>query len=191
MDALRKEKKHFNYSDYITWNDKERCELIDGVAYNMSPAPSWCHQGISGNLYGQLFVYLRGKRCRVFAAPFDVRLNAETSDDTVVQPDLIVICDHSKLCGTGCTGTPDMVVEVISPSTAAYDKVLKFNLYRQAGVREYWIIDPDTRTVATHVLKDGEYITRAFSATDKAPVHIMDGCTINLIEVFADCSEAI
>jgi len=185
MEALRKD-EYYTYDDYLKWEDAERCELIDGEIYAMSPAPTWKHQGISSNLHGQLFDFLKGKPCKVFAAPFDVRLNAGTYDNTVVQPDLVVICDRSKLSGTGCAGAPDMVIEILSPSTAGYDRVDKFNQYLIAKVREYWIVDPESKTVSVHVLKDGEYITRAYAKTAKVPVHVLEGCVIDLADVFEE-----
>ena len=179
-----KKDEHYTYADYCTWGDDVRSELIEGVSYMMSPAPTWRHQGILFDLAGQLRSFLKGKTCKAFTAPFDVRLNADTYDDTVLQPDIVVICDRSKLSGTGCIGAPDMVIEILSPSTAVNDKVLKFNQYLQAGVREYWIVDPDTRTVSVHVLKDGEYMTRAYAGADTVPVYVLEGCTISLPDVF-------
>ena len=183
MQVQYKEKR-YTYADYCSWSDCERWELIDGAAYAMSPAPSWIHQAISGNLYVQLFRYLQGKPCKVFAAPFDVRLNADTEDDTVVQPDLVVICDRSILSGTGCNGVPDMVVEILSPFTAKHDRFLKFNIYQKAGVREYWIVDPDTKTVSVHVLKNGEYVTSAYGDSNTVPARVLEGCEISLPDVF-------
>ena len=189
MDALRKEKR-YTYADYLEWDDGKRRELIGGVAYEMfpsqtmSPAPSWEHQGILVELAGQIREYLKGKHCKVFVAPFDVRLNAETTDDTVVQPDLVVICDRTSLSGTGYMGVPDLVMEVLSPSTAAHDRFRKFNLYLRHGVREYWIVDPDSKTVSAHVLENGRYYTTSYAETDTAPVGVLEGCVIDLAEVF-------
>jgi Uma2 family endonuclease len=185
MDALQKETR-YTYADYAGWDTKERYELIDGVPHLMSPAPTWKHQRISRELSYQFTAFLKGKPCEIFAAPFDVRLNADSYDDTVIQPDLVVICDKSKLSGTGCVGAPDMVVEILSPSTAGYDRVLKFNLYMRAGIREYWIIDPETKTVAVHVLQNGGYMTSAYAETDIVPVRVLEGCAINLADVFAE-----
>ena len=179
------EYKRYTYSEYCTWDDGKRWELIDGTPCAMA-APSWKHQAISGELFGQLHEFLKGNQCKVFAAPFDVRLNADSGDDTVVQPDLVVICDRSKLIGTGCIGTPDMTVEILSPSTVTHDRVRKFKLYQQYGVREYWIVDPETKMVSAHILKDGEYIVKNYADTDTAPVYILEGCTINLPEIFAE-----
>ena len=184
MDPLR-QKDHYTYADYLTWGDEVRYELIDGVPHLMS-APAWEHQDISADLTRQFRTFLLGKPCRAFAAPFDVRLNADGKDDTVVQPDLVVICDRSTLSGSGCKGAPDMIVEILSPSTAVRDKLLKFNKYLQAGVREYWIVYPDSKTVSVHVLKNGEYMTREYGETDTVEVHILDGCTIDMRQVFSE-----
>lgn len=184
MQPLLKEGRKYTYADYCTWDDDERWELIDGVAYAMSPAPTWKHQGISRNLIGQLYAFLDGKSCKVFAAPFDVRLNAETDDDTVVQPDIVIICDHSKLGGTGCAGAPDMVVEILSPSTASKDMLLKYNKYLNAGVREYWIVDPDTQVVRVCILRDGKYDSIDYLDAALIPIHVLKGCEIDIKKVF-------
>jgi Uma2 family endonuclease len=189
--------KHYTYSDYASWNDDTRYELIDGMPYLMSPAPSEAHQTIAAELTYQLVSFLKGKPCKVLPAPFDVRLNADDGDDTVVQPDLLVVCDSietntengspgsSKLDGKVCTGAPDMVIEILSPSTARMDKFIKFRLYQKAGVREYWIVDPDTKTVQVCFLKNGEYVINAYDDTETVPVQVLKGCAINLTDVFA------
>ena len=179
------EYKRYTYSDYCTWDDDKRWELIDGVPYAMS-APNQSHQEISGALFSQLYNFQKGKPCKVFAAPFDVRLNYDTSDDTVVQPDILVVCDKSKLDGKSCNGAPDLVIEILSPSTSLHDKILKFKRYKQAGVREYWIVDPETTIVSTYIMKDGEYVTDAYGNEDSIPVHVLDGCIIDLAEIFAE-----
>jgi len=186
--ALHNE-EYYTYADYYRWDDGERWELIEGKPYAMSPAPSWGHQGVSLEIAGQLRNFLRGKSCKVFAAPFDVRLNADTDDDTVVQPDIIVICDRLKLRGTGCIGAPDMVVEILSPATAYHDIHVKFRLYQNAGVREYWIVNTNMKTVQAHILENGRYYTTSYGGDDNAPVHILEGCVIDLQEVFADIGE--
>jgi Uma2 family endonuclease len=137
-------------------------------------------------MYTQFRSFLEGKPCEVYYAPFDVRLNADTLDNTVVQPDLLIVCDHSILNDAGCAGSPDMVVEILSPSTSSYDKITKFNTYLEAGIREYWIIDPETKTLAANILKDGKYITHPYTNEDTAPVHVLEGCTIDLSEVFEE-----
>ena len=186
MKAIRKDRR-YTYADYAKWNDEARYELIDGVPYAMSPAPSPVHQRISGRLHGQLWQFLKGRSCEVFAAPFDVRLNAAgDDDDIVVQPDLSVVCDKSKLDDKGCNGAPDMVLEILSASSESRDKVLKFNRYLQAGVREYWMVDPDGKTVQVCILDKGKYVISAYADTDAVPVHVLEGCTISLPDVFAD-----
>jgi len=184
MDTVP-EYKRFTYADYCSWEDDERWELIDGVAYAMS-APSQAHQEILGKLYIKISTFLSGKPCKVFLAPFDVRLNYDSGDDTVVQPDVMVICDRTKLDGKSCNGAPDLVIEIMSPSSTMRDKVLKYRKYLQAGVREYWIVDPDYKTVSVHLLKNDEYGVRVYGIENTMPVSVLEGCKINLAEVFAE-----
>ena len=184
VPALKME-EHYTYADYITWDDDKRWELINGKAYAMS-APMPRHQEILGELYYQLRGFLKGKPCKVYVAPFDVRLNADTGDDTVLQPDILVICDREKITKAGSVGAPDMVIEILSPSTAIHDKVVKMNLYKQYGVREYWIVDPDSKTLSVYILEDDRYFAAAYAETDTAPVHVLEGCAINLAEVFSE-----
>ena len=183
MQALQ-EKKRYTYADYANRGDDIRYELIDGVIYMMTPPPTRIHQAISGELYYQLRHFLSGKPCEVYAAPFCVRLNPDSDDDTVLEPDLLVVCDKSKLGDAGVNGAPDMIVEILSPSTARRDRVLKFNKYLHAGVREYWIVDPGDKTVSVHILKGGSYVTSAYTDADTIPVHVLDGCTINMKDIF-------
>jgi len=174
----------YTYADYLTWNDGKRYELIDGEIYMMSPAPSSGHQRISGNLFLQIATHLRGKKCEVFAAPFDVRLNADAGDDTVVQPDISVICDPGKIDKRGCKGVPDMVIEILSPSSINRDFIDKFSVYRDAGIREYWIVHPDDRNVHVFLLKDGQYISQIYGDAAIIPVSVLEGCQINMADVF-------
>jgi len=179
------EYKRYTYDDYCEWADDKRWELIDGVPYAMS-APSLAHQEISGNLFNQLYNFLKGKQCKVFAAPVDVRLNVDFGDDTVVQPDILVVCDKSKLDdGKSVLGAPDLVIEISSPSTSLRDRVLKLNRYLQAGVREYWIVDPEDQSVSVHLLKNNEYVINACGGDESIPVHVLEGCVIELPDVFA------
>ena len=182
MQALKRE-EYFTYADYLTWDDDVRYELIDGTPYMMG-SPSSTHQWISMQLSGQFYNFLKGKQCRIFHAPYDVRLNPAKEDDTVVQPDLVIICDRSKIDKKGCKGVPDMIIEILSPSTLNHDRVTKFYRYLEAGVREYWIVDPDSRLVSTHILRCGEYVTNAYDETKKIPVHVLEGCIIDLADVF-------
>jgi len=183
---MPQQNERYTYTDYCTWDDSERWELIDGVPYAMSPAPSPAHQEVSSELHRQLANFLKGKPCKVYPAPFDVRLNASDEDDTVVQPDLSVICDHSKIDVKGCKGSPDLVMEILSPSTAREDRMRKLQQYRQSGVREYWSVDPDTKTVQVCILSDGIYATYMYADTDTVPVSVLPGCNIELQDVFAE-----
>ncbi len=160
MALTEKSGRHYTYADYLTWSDDERWELIDGVAYTMTPAPSRIHQAISIELSAQVAAALRGQPCKVYAAPFDVRLPAANEADelvtTVVQPDLAVICDPGKLDDSGCRGAPDWIVEILSPSTASHDQIEKVKLYAQHGVKEYWTIHPTDRVVIIWQLDESE-----------------------------------
>jgi len=182
--ALKYEKK-YTYADYESWDDGNRYELTDGKIHMMSP-PSQKHQEISGELFVQFHNFLRGKACKVLAAPFAVRLNADKEDDTIFEPDLLVVCDKSKLDGKRCNGAPDLVIEILSPSTASRDRVTKFNKYLQAGVREYWIVDPESKTVSVHILENGKYVVQSYGDTGEITVSVLEGCIISAEDVFAE-----
>jgi len=181
--------RKYTYKDYLKWDDDIRCELIDGYPYMMS-APTIRHQRISRKLLLQLGNFLTGKTCEVFHAPFDVRLYAGVSDladdavDTVVQPDLVVICDDTRLDKTGCKGAPDMAIEILSPSSTDKDKMIKYWKYLKAGVREYWIVDPDNNRLMVHLLDEDYQVIHTYSSEERAPVNILPGCTIDLQDVF-------
>ena len=177
---------YYTYADYLTWDDDERWELIDGKPYLMS-APTPNHQLLLGEIHRQLANFLKGKKCRVFFAPLDVRLNHDTLDDTVVQPDLLIVCDKDKYSDNkALKGAPDLAVEVLSPSNPRHDTLRKYKKYMESGVPEYWVVDPVTRTVNVHILSDGKYVTQHYNETDKISVHILDGYTIDLSEIFAE-----
>ncbi|GHU64641.1 hypothetical protein AGMMS49983_10790 [Clostridia bacterium] len=178
-------KEYYTYEDYASWPDDVRYELIEGVPYRMSPGPTRSHQKISGAIFNQLYNYLEGKQYEVYAAPFDIRLNADAEDDTVVQPDILVVCDPEKLDEKGVKGAPDVVVEILSPSTEKFDALVKLNLYRKYGVKEYWIVNPAAKVVTVHLLKDGEYVISAYGGNDAAPVTMLKDCEIDLSKVFA------
>jgi len=167
----------------MTWDDDIRWELIDGVPYMMA-APTNEHQDIMGKLFLELAIFLKGKPCKVRMAPSDVRLNPDTLDDTVVQPDIYVYCDRSKDDKTGIKGAPDMAVEVLSPSTAKRDKTIKFEAYRKAGVRELWIIDPETKSLAVNLLSEGNYITYPYTKDDTVSVNVLNEFNVKLSEIF-------
>ncbi|MDP2783126.1 MAG: Uma2 family endonuclease [Sulfurimicrobium sp.] len=158
--ALRDTACH-TYGDYLTWPEDARYELIDGFAYLMAPAPTPRHQDIAGAIFVQLYNKLGDSPCRVLIAPVDVVLpQADETDEqanTVVQPDVLVVCDPGKIGEKRVRGAPDMVVEVLSPSTAGHDMVLKRRIYEQAGVREYWLIHPTDRVLTVYRLEDREF----------------------------------
>jgi len=157
---LRHPAERYTYADYASWPEDTRYELIDGVAYAMA-GPNRRHQEIVGNLFLQLANALEGHPCRVYVAPFDVRLpKADEEDeavDTVVQPDLSVFCDRSRLDDKGARGAPDWIIEVLSPATAGHDQILKRRAYERSGVREYWLVHPTDRIVIIYWLTDGAY----------------------------------
>ena len=178
--------KRYTYADYASWDTEERYELIDGVPYLMA-APSDTHQRILGNLHGQFWNFLKGKPCTIRLAPYDVRLNAAgDSDGDVVQPDIVVICDRAKLDDKGCNGAPDVVIEILSPSNSRHDRVRKFNKYLRAGIREYWIVDPDDKVVMVSILDNGRYYCTAYDETGTVPVQALGGCEISLPDVFSE-----
>lgn len=153
---------HHTYADYLTWPEGERDELINGVAYvKEPPAPSRCHQELVGELHYQVRHALQGKPHRVYVAPFDVRLPESGEPDeqirTVVQPDVLVVCDLDKLDQRGMRGGPDWIAEVLSPSTASHDQIIKLPVYERAGVREVWLIHPTDRVLTVYRLEDGRY----------------------------------
>jgi Uma2 family endonuclease len=151
--------KSYTYADYLKWTFEERVELIKGIIKKMSPAPSRMHQIVSKNLFFKLQTFLENQTCQLFYAPFDVRLPvpSKKKDITVVQPDICVVCDESKLDELGCNGSPDLIVEIISPNNSKHDTVTKYNLYEEAGVLEYWIVDPMNRMVLVYILENGKY----------------------------------
>lgn len=162
MTLSRRDTLHHTYGEYLNWPDGERNELIDGTAYiKEPPAPSRSHQEIVGELYHQARLALTGTSSRVYVAPFDVRLpkSGESDDhvDTVVQPDVLIVCDPSKLDERGMRGAPDWIAEVLSPATASHDQLIKLSIYERAGVREVWLVHPTERTLMIHRLDEGRY----------------------------------
>ena len=180
--ALRKE-KHYTYADYLTWPDDARYELIDGEAFLMAPAPLIEHQEVAGDVYHQLRNQLDGKPCRPYIAPVDVRLprndEADAAIDTVVQPDVLVVCDPSKIDRRGVRGAPDWLLEVLSPSTAAHDQIAKRRTYERAGVREFWLVHPGDRTLTVYVLETGQYgRPDIYELKDATPIGVLPGVAI-------------
>jgi len=161
MKYYVKKYKHYSYADYLSWNDGKQWQIIDGIPFCESPAPSRSHQTVSGNLIGILYQKLKGKKCRAFHAPFDVRFsNGEKNEFeifNIVQPDISVYCSEKYLDDKGAFGPPDWVIEILSPSTESFDTLQKLLLYQRFGVKEYWIIDTRSKSIITNILNDGIY----------------------------------
>ncbi|SCM83679.1 conserved hypothetical protein [uncultured Sporomusa sp.] len=191
---LHNEQREYTYKDYLNWHEEERWEIIDGIAY-MQATPSPLHQRISGNLYFALHGYFRNKPCQAFAAPFTVRLpmdngkTDETSNRNIVEPDLVVVCDSSKLDNNGYAGAPTLIVEIVSKTSVKRDHLLKLNKYEQAGVKEYWIIDPETQSIMSYILNEqgsyGKPNIRAITDDDDISSNAFPELTIKLKDIFA------
>lgn len=187
------ENETYTFADYLSWDGPERYELIDGETVLLA-APSPTHQEIQLAISSQIWNYLEGKKkCKAYPAPFDVRLFEQEGDspenvDTVVQPDITLVCDLSRLDGHGYRGAPDMLLEILSPSTRRYDRLTKLELYQRAGVKEYWIVNPDEQTAQVYLL-DEHGLLRLREEYDRkgiAKVNSLDGCFIELSRVFPE-----
>jgi Uma2 family endonuclease len=191
MTLPTRDTHYHSYADYLTWSDTQRNELIDGTAYvREPPAPSPSHQGIVVELCRQIANTLKGKPWRVYVAPFDIRLPKSTEPDdeidTVVQPDIFIVCDPQKVDGRGMRGAPDWIAEVLSPHTARYDKSIKVPVYERAGVREVWIIDPSGRTLTIHLLEEGLYGPAIRLALEgQTPLTAVPGVSVDWAQVLA------
>jgi len=179
------ENRRYTYADYLTWEGPERYQLINGEVYQMA-SPSVAHQAISRELLLQFGNWLREKPCQVFAAPLDVRLfpKKDKSDKTVVQPDLLVVCDKTKLAKGSVNGAPDLVIEIVSPSNPHSELFLKFQYYLKAGVKEYWVIDPDMKKVQVNIYENGHYNSTIFEGNDSIPVTVLPGLEIAVKDIF-------
>ena len=190
MPLARKLHKKYTYSDYLQWPEDTRAEIIHGVIFDMTPAPSRRHQEVSGELYGQLWNYFRDRPCRVYAAPFDVRLPDKNEDGdnagTVVQPDIVVVCDEKKLDDRGARGAPDIVIEIVSPESARRDMKQKLELYEHHGVKEYWVVHPDTRLVMVFRIGKGKKYARpdVYGHEDTIETPLFNGLSIDCGRVF-------
>ncbi len=182
----------YSYADYLKWSFEERVELIKGKLFKMSPAPGRGHQAINGNIHGVMWNFLRKKSCKLFAAPFDARFpqkidstNRETY--TVVQPDLCVVCDPEKLDEAGCKGAPDLIVEILSPSTSKKDLNEKFYLYEEFGVKEYWVVYPAEKIIEIFYLVKGRYSrSQKYVDNDLVNSHVLEGLNLSIRDVFEE-----
>ena len=180
--ALAQE-KFYTIDDIYSLQEGSRAELIDGQIYYMA-APSRIHQEILSFLHLEIGNYLRSKKgpCKVYPAPFAVKL-FEDDNKTIVEPDISVICDPKKLTDRGCTGAPDWIIEIVSPSTASHDYIRKLKLYADAGVKEYWIVDPDKKSVYVYHLEEDKFEVTTFTFQDKIKANIYEDLWIAFTEL--------
>ena len=188
-DAMRiddDERRRYTYADYLKWEGSERYELLNGEAFMMA-SPSVAHQMFQAELLSDFVIWLRGKTCKAIGSPMDVRLfpMKDKSDNIIVQPDILVVCDQSKLGKGSIDGPPDLIIEIMSPSNTSSELIRKFHYYLKAGVREYWLIDLESKKVSVHVYENGHYISTNFEDNDRIPVAILPGLEISLEELWA------
>lgn len=181
--------KTYSYADYLSWDFPERVELISGKVYKMMAAPSSRHQSLCVKLILELGGYMKRTGCKIYTAPFNVRLPRKSKDDkdiiTVVQPDVCVVCDKTKIDEKGCLGAPDVVVEILSPSNNELEINKKFNLYEESGVKEYWIVSPQDNIFLVNILVDGHYITsRPMTSGNIFTSTVLKGFSLDLKELF-------
>ena len=175
--------EYCTFEEWMAMDEEPYMELIDGKLYLIT-SQTTVHQAVSREIMGPIWDFLRGKPCKIIVGPIGVRLNE--SEDTVLSPDIIVVCDKSKLTDEIIIGAPDLVVEILSPSTAKKDRLIKFQKYQEAGVRELWYVDTDTNTVEVNLLENGKYVKSMYGDEDVMKVAVLDGCEIDLKEVFTE-----
>ncbi len=182
----------YSYADYLTWQLEDMVELIRGKVFRQAAAaPRRIHQGLTVALVTRIHGFLKGGSCRVYTAPFDVRLPVSSRKhadiDTVVQPDLCVVCDPEKLDELGCVGAPDLIVEILSPGNNKKELQVKYEVYEATGVKEYWVIHPDERTLLIYTLEAGKYRpSRLFTLGDEVESQVLSGFVLDLEEVFGE-----
>ena len=180
----------YTYADYLQWQFEERLELFRGKIFKLS-APNTKHQEISRNLFVPIVTFLKNKKCQAFSAPFDVRLPVKNNKKdnevtTVVQPDICIVCDETKIDTRGCCGAPDLIVEILSPGNSHKEVKLKFELYEEAGVKEYWIVYPEEESLAVFLLNEnGKYDGAAlYAGKDKIKSKAVPGLIIDIKVIF-------
>jgi Uma2 family endonuclease len=181
----------YTYADYLKWKFEEQVELIRGKIFKMSPAPAPLHQQISIKLSSRIFNFIERTKCQVFAAPFDVRLpvknkRKDNEITTVVQPDICVICDESKIDGRGCIGAPDLLIEILSPGNTEKEVRLKYELYEEACVKEYWIVYPAEQNIAVFILNENNKYDGAkiYAGNDRIKSDAVKGLIIKPEDIF-------
>ena len=190
MGQAQRKDERYTYADYCRWDDGQRWELIDGEAYLMAPAPTAFHQIVAFQIGHQVETALKDKPCTVLLAPIDVRLpkagEHDDTADTVVQPDVLVVCDAAKIDSRGVGGAPDWIVEVLSPATAGHDQIVKRQLYERAGVPEYWLVHPVDRVLTIYRLENGRYgIPDIRELTGATPIGPLSGIEIVWADILA------
>lgn len=182
----------YSYANYLNWLFDERLELIKGRIFKMSPAPSRVHQEIFGAIFNSIYSFLKDKSCKVYSAPFDVRFPKGSKADqdifTVLQPDICVVCDKSKLDDRGCLGAPDLVVEILSPGNNKKELLNKYNVYEEFGVKEYWVVSPGEQTLMIYTLNDkGKFQpSKLFTLSEEVGSTVLPGFVLKLDDVFED-----
>lgn len=182
--------KTYSYADYLNWTFDERIEIIKGKLFNMGPSPAPAHQELSGIIFYELFKYLKGKPCKVYTAPFDVRLPKRSFDErqifTVVQPDISVICDLQKIDEKGCLGAPDIVIEILSPGNNQTELQNKYQVYEEAGVKEYWLVVPKEKALWQYILNTEVMFiaTRPFTIDDLLTSDSLPGFSLKIDDLF-------
>ncbi|MFC7391843.1 Uma2 family endonuclease [Scopulibacillus cellulosilyticus] len=188
--SLIDNREEMTYAEYLKWDEGKRCEVLDGQVISMTPARTPDHQRVLRELAVEFAMYLRGKECETFTSPIDVCLFDKKKTDinkikNWVQPDLIVVCDENKIDNKRIIGPPDLAAEILSPSTAKNDRILKFNKYEEAGIKEYWIVDPYNQVIEVYLLEDGTYQRQGmFFRKDVIKVNILSDLEIDLKNVF-------
>ena len=183
--------KSYTYADYLTWKFDTFVELIRGKLQRPMAGPARMHQVYFGNIFGEVQHFLKRQPCQVYAAPFDVRLttagpNGDADIRTVVQPDICVVCDRSKLDDRGCLGAPDWIVEIVSPGNTDRDVRVKFELYQESGVREYWMVFPGLKNVAAYLLDGEKYrLVAEYTEAGPVPVTTLPGLVLEWEDIFA------
>ena len=189
MESTARKLESYSYADYKTWTDEERFELIEGFYYMMSPAPSTLHQRIVFKLSNIIGRQLNGKKCTPFVSPVDVLLDYKTISDrskTVVQPDVLVVCDKSKIDERGIFGVPDLVIEVVSPSSIDYDMNTKREIYQKFMVPEYWVIFPADKTVIVYTLEEEKYTHKNYIKEGTIVSSAVESISAELSEIFEE-----
>ncbi|MFZ1750882.1 MAG: Uma2 family endonuclease [Saprospiraceae bacterium] len=194
----------YSYADYLKWQFDERVELLKGKIFRMSPAPSTKHQKISFNLVFRLGVFLEKSTCQIFSAPFDVRLSVNKDINiskryrnktkslpdgkimTVVQPDICVVCNKDILDEKGCVGAPDLVIEILSPGNSRREMKDKFEIYQEAAIPEYWIVDPEHEFIIIYYMQKGQYVGSApYYGGDMLTSQVIKGFELDVLKIFS------